>query len=87
MTRDEVRSVLLAILGEIAPEADLSRLKPDAPLREQLDLDSMDFVNFLVAVAERLKVEVPETEYGSVSTLNRCLDYVAGRRGGGTTCL
>ena len=79
MTRDEVRSVLLAILGEIAPEADLSRLKPDAPLREQLDLDSMDFVNFLVAVAERLKVEVPETEYGSVSTLNRCLDYVAGR--------
>ena len=79
MTRDEARATLLSILGEIAPEADLSRLKPDAPLREQLDLDSMDFMNFLVAVSERLKVEVPETEYASVATLNRCLDYVTGR--------
>ena len=81
MTRAELRASLIALLGEIAPEADYSRLEGDAPLREELDLDSMDFMNFLIAISERLHVEIPETAYTSVSTLNRCLDYVALRMG------
>ena len=81
MTRAELRASLIALLGEIAPEADYSRLEGDAPLREELDLDSMDFMNFLIAISERLHVEIPETAYASVSTLNHCLDYVALRMG------
>ena len=81
MTRAELRASLIALLGEIAPEADYSRLEGDAPLREELDLDSMDFMNFLIAISERLHVEIPEAAYASVSTLNRCLDYVALRMG------
>ncbi|MBI4500462.1 MAG: acyl carrier protein [Gemmatimonadetes bacterium] len=81
MTRAELRATLIAALGEIAPEADFSRLRGDAPLREELDLDSMDFMNFLIAISERLQVDIPETAYASVSTLDRCLDYVALRLG------
>ncbi len=72
-----MRTALLAILAAIAPEADLTRLDPDAPLRDQLDIDSIDFMNFLIAVNEQLHIDVPETDYGKVATLNHCLDHLA----------
>lgn len=48
MTKDEIRASVLRVLGEIAPEADLTRLKPDVSFRDQLDIDSMDFLNFVI---------------------------------------
>jgi acyl carrier protein len=77
VTRDEIRTAVLAILGDIAPEADLAGLRPDVPLRDQLDIDSIDFMNFLIAIDERLHVSIPETDYGKVATLDRCLDHLA----------
>jgi acyl carrier protein len=59
VTRDELRLTVLGVLKEIAPEADLSRLAPDAPIRDQLDVDSIDFMRLLIGVNEKLHVDVP----------------------------
>jgi acyl carrier protein len=77
VTKDEIRAAVLAILAGIAPEADLTRLKPDEPLRDQLDIDSIDFMNFLIAVDEQLRVDIPETDYARVATLDRCVEHLA----------
>ncbi len=79
MSAAEVREVLLSILGGIAPEVDLSRVNPGADLREELDIDSMDFLRFVVAIAERLGVEVPEADYSRVRTLEGCVSYLVAR--------
>ncbi len=71
----EIRQVVLRILGEVAPEADLSSLKPDVNFREQLDIDSMDFLNFVIALHESLLVDIPEAEYPKLATLNGCIEY------------
>lgn len=76
MSKDELRATVLQLLGEVAPEADLTRIKPDVSFRDQLDIDSMDFLNFVVALHERLGVAIPETDYGKVATLNGCVEYL-----------
>ena len=77
MTKQEVRQAVLRILGAIAPEADLTRLDPDVPFRDQLDIDSMDLLNFFVALDKELHVDVPEADYPKVATLNACVEHVA----------
>lgn len=77
MTRDEIRATVLRILGEIAPEADLARLRPDVSFREQLDLDSMDFLNFVVALHRAVGVEVAEADYPRYASLAGCVDELA----------
>jgi acyl carrier protein len=79
MTIEELRALVLSILGGIAPEVDLSRVRPDADLRDELDIDSMDFLRFVVQLDERLGVSVPEADYPRVRTLAGCLAYLAGR--------
>ncbi len=79
MTRDEVAGVVRSILGGIAPEVDLARVRPDADLRDELDIDSMDFLRFVVALHERLGVEVPEADYPRIRTLDGCAAYLAAR--------
>lgn len=79
MTRDEIRARVLDCLGEVAPEADLAHLRPDAPLRDQLDIDSMDFLNFVIELDRSLHIAVPESEYGQLATLDSCVAYVAAR--------
>ncbi len=80
MTHDEIASTIADILRTVAPEADLERLSRDAPLREELDLDSMDFLSVLIAIKERLGVEVPDRDHQRVATLAGCIDYVAAAR-------
>ncbi len=79
MNAAEIRAAVLSILGGIAPEVDLSQVKPAADLREELDVDSMDFLRFVVGIAERLGVEVPEADYPLIRTLDGCVAYLAGR--------
>lgn len=79
MSRDEIRATVLRVLGVIAPEADLSSVKPDVPFREQLDLDSMDHLNFVVALDAALGVAIPEADYPKLATLDACVDYVSER--------
>ena len=76
MTRDEIRATVLRTLGEIAPEADLSTLKADVSFRDQLDVDSMDLLNFVIAVHAALHVEIPEADYPRLATLDGCVDYL-----------
>jgi len=75
MTAEEIRQVVLAELKRIAPE--LEDVAPTKPLRDQVDLDSMDWLNFLVALNERLKIEIPEADYRKLGTLEQIVDYLA----------
>ena len=76
MTETEIREILLVELGNIAPEADLASLDPKADLREALDIDSMDFLNLVAAIHRRLGVNVPETDYRKLSTLEGAVSYL-----------
>lgn len=75
-TREEVTAVVLKHLQAFAPEADLGALPPTADMRERLDIDSFDFLNFLIALDGELHVEVPEKDYGQVNTLERLTTYL-----------
>ena len=77
MTTDEIRATVLRLLCTIAPEVDPAAIQPDVSFRDQLDIDSMDFLNFLVAVDQELHVDIPEGDYAQLSTLNDCVAYVA----------
>ena len=79
MTRKELEVAVKRVLASIAPEADLEALDPAADLRESLDLDSMDFLNFLVGLREETGIEVPDADVPRVATLASCLDYLAAR--------
>jgi acyl carrier protein len=70
VTADEIRAVALDVLGGIAPEADGLELAGALPLREQVDLDSMDLLNLVIGVHERLQVEVAEEDYDRCATLD-----------------
>ena len=76
MTRDEVAAAVLRALGEIAPEADPASIEPDAALRDQLDLDSMDMLNFAIALHTTFGIEIPESDYPKFATLSSAVDYV-----------
>jgi acyl carrier protein len=76
MTRDEIKNTVLRILGGIAPEADLTQINPQVGFREQLDIDSMDLLNFAIGLKKELGVEVPEADYPKVASLDGCVEYV-----------
>jgi acyl carrier protein len=79
MTKDEIRQALIDALSAIAPEGDYARLKPDRPLRDQLDIDSYDFLNVMVALHDALGVDIPEADYQKLSTLTAAVDYLSAR--------
>jgi acyl carrier protein len=81
MGRTDIMHEILTALGAVAPEADLSALDPAEPIRDQLDLDSMDFLNFVVSLHERLGVDVPEADYGKLATVDGAVAYLAARAG------
>ena len=77
MTRDEIRDGIFRALAQVAPEADASRIKPNVRLRDQLDIDSMDLLNFVIGVHKEFKIEIPEADYPRLATLEGCIDYIA----------
>ena len=81
MTRDEIKQAIINALAGVAPEGDYNRLKPDRPLRDQLDIDSYDFLNVIVALHEQLGVDIPEADYQKLLTLNGAIDYLAAKAG------
>lgn len=78
-TRDEIRETLLRLLAEMAPEADLASLDPAARIRDQIDIDSMDALNFLIGIDAALGVDIPESDYPRLSTLDAIIAYVEER--------
>lgn len=81
MTRDEIKQAVVQTLHTVAPEADASELPPDAAIRVQLDIDSMDALNFFIRLHQKLGVEIPEADYGKLNTLNECVAYLAAKLG------
>ena len=79
MTHAEIRSLVMRALETIAPEARGQTLAPDVPLRDQLDLDSMDTLNFVIALHEALQVDIPEADYAKLATLDGAVAYLGSR--------
>lgn len=77
MNRDELKAAVVNELTAIAPEIDPAALAADKPLRNQVDLDSADWLNFLVALHGKLKIEIPDADAAKLTTLNKLLDYCA----------
>jgi acyl carrier protein len=76
MTREEIKDVILEIIADIDEEADFDHLDADAPLRDQLDLDSMDFLDIVMELRKRYKLQIPEEEYPELATLTSCVNYL-----------
>lgn len=79
MNHDEIKAALLEIIGDIDEEADLASLDGDKPLRDQLELDSMDFLDIVMELRKRYKLQIPEDEYPELVTLNSCIRYLEPR--------
>lgn len=77
---DQIKDMVLRLLGDIAPEADLTALKPDISFRDQLDLDSMDFLNFVILLHKTFEVDIPESDYPKYGTLKDCVEQLADKR-------
>jgi acyl carrier protein len=80
MTPTEIRDAAFRVLGAIAPEVEPDQIQPDLSLRDQLDLDSMDFLNFVIGLHKELHREIPEADYPKLVTLNGCITYFTASR-------
>jgi acyl carrier protein len=76
MTKEEISQAIIDIINDILPEGDCSEVNPDERLRDQLDLDSMDFLDIVMELRKQYGVEVPEDEYPKLATLNSCIEYL-----------
>ena len=76
MTREDIKALILEIIEDIDDEADFASLQPDQPLRDQLDLDSMDFLDIVMELRKRHKLQIPEADYPHLASLNSCVDYL-----------
>ena len=76
MNREEITAAVIDIIRTVAPDEDLSGLKPDVKLREQIELDSMDFLDIVMELRKRYGVHVPEADYKELATLAGCVGYL-----------
>jgi acyl carrier protein len=76
----DIRKVVQEELNNIAPEVDLVSVDPAADLREAIDIDSMDFLNFITAIHHRLGIDIPEIDYPKLVTLNSAVSYLTARQ-------
>jgi len=76
MAEQQVKDIVLGIISVVAPDADLSNVDPDVRLRDQLDMDSMDFLDIVMELRKRYKIEVPKEDYPRLATLNSCAEYL-----------
>ena len=72
-----VRKLTLGVFTAIAPEVEVDDLDPDKPLRDQVDLDSMDWLSFLIGLHDRMHVDIPEADYSKLVSLNDLISYLA----------
>ena len=72
----DIRNIIHEELSNIAPEVDYATVDPSADLREAIDIDSMDFLNFVTAIHRRLKVDIPELDYRKLTTINGAVKYL-----------
>ncbi|WP_437186878.1 acyl carrier protein [Planctomicrobium sp. SH668] len=76
MTRPEIREVIISILERIAPDEDLSNLDDSVAFREQMELDSMDFLDIVMELRKQYRVQIPENEYEHLITMDSTVNYL-----------
>ena len=76
MTKDNCKKLVIDIISDIAPDEDLSAIKADIRLRDQLQLDSMDFLDIVMELRKRHGIEVPEADYAQLASLESCAEYL-----------
>ena len=76
MTEEQVKQIVIDIINEIAPDEDTSNLKSEVNLRDQMDLDSMDFLDIVMELRKQYGIEVPEEDYPKLASLESCADYL-----------
>ena len=79
MTDNEIKALVVGELKKLAPEVDADQIDPAIDLREQIDLDSMDLLNLMIAIHEATGVDIPEADYPQMATLNGCVAYLRAR--------
>lgn len=77
MTNEDVKNIVLEIIEDVAPDEDLGGLQAGESLRDQLDLDSMDFLDIVMELRKRHKIEVPSEDYPQLATLDSCVAYLS----------
>jgi acyl carrier protein len=75
----QIKEVILRVLNGIAPEVEMDRIDANRDLRDQADIDSVDFLNFVIGLHNELKIEIPDADIPKLSTLNSCISYLACR--------
>lgn len=76
MTRDAIKAVIIEIIQDIDEDAETVSLEADQPLRDQLDLDSMDFLDIVMELRKRYKLQIPEEDYPELASLSSCVNYL-----------
>ena len=76
MNPEEIRQVVLEILARIAPDEDLSDLEDEVAFREQMELDSMDFLDIVMELRKLYRIQIPEEEYGNLTTMSSTVNYL-----------
>jgi len=76
MTKEDCKKVVLDIIADIAPDEDITNVKPDVRLRDQLELDSMDFLDIVMELRKQHGIEVPEADYIQLASLDSCAEYL-----------
>ena len=79
MTRHDIETAIVTAITGVAPEIDSASIRPGVSFRDEFDLDSMDFLNFVLAIHERLGVEIPEVDYPQLYTFDSAVAYLASK--------
>lgn len=82
MTDEQIKLAIIGIISDIAPDEDTSNIDPAVRLREQMDLDSMDFLDIVMELRKRYGVHVPDTDYMELASLDSCVNYLRGKMAG-----
>lgn len=79
MTETEIKQIVLHALSNIAPEADFTSMDPAKNLRDQIDIDSVDFLNFVIGLHKELNIDIPDADVAKLVTLNGCVAYLSAK--------
>jgi acyl carrier protein len=82
MTDGEIREVVREALSNVAPEVEFNAIDPVKDLRDQIDIDSVDFLNFVIGLHKALNIEIPDADVAKLTTLNGCVSYLLARTAG-----
>jgi acyl carrier protein len=79
MSPDEIRTKVMEVLGTVVPELEPGTLRADRPIRDELDVDSMDLLNFVIGLSKAFKVDIPEADYRRIATVDQLVNYLSDR--------